>query len=209
VLNCPVICTLLIIEHKGHVSPENCQVFQEGSGTVDSKIQHNIPVTVLSYQRLVSISLGALGTSSTQMLKLLSPYMCVCMSICVCVCVCVCGREGGGRLRERTRITERIQRNLVFGEQKFVWPIRILIKSKQTDGQFTGISARVAERITSLTLHPIEDMFWHRNYKLKQNMQQATDDSMLLYRKQWRFERRVKSHLSSAGIIRSSPYSPR
>ena len=95
-LNCPVICTLLIIEHKGHVSPENCQVFQEGSGTVDSKIQHNIPVTVLSYQRLVSISLGALGTSSTQMLKLLSPYMCVCMSICVCVCVCVCGREGGG-----------------------------------------------------------------------------------------------------------------
>jgi len=98
VLDSAILCILLIIEHSGHVSPENCQVFQEGSGTADPKIQHSIPDTHQSYQTLVSISLGAPGTSSTQMHKLLSTYVCICMSISVCVCVCVRERE-----RERER----------------------------------------------------------------------------------------------------------
>ena len=37
---------LLIAERDGDVSPENCQLFQEGSGTATPKIQHNIPYTL-------------------------------------------------------------------------------------------------------------------------------------------------------------------
>jgi hypothetical protein len=67
-------------------------------------------------------------------------------------------RERGRRERESESLNE-FKEILYWITTVLFLPIGIVIKSKQADGQFTGMSARVAERIRSQTLRPIEDMF--------------------------------------------------